>query len=207
MHNPKLPPVKVKLEGDVADSTLQLKEQSRDAEPLSPTARFFLSDEFYTTVLCALEFKDRMEIDELRTILSDTLLKHPRFHSRMEHRGHCKGGEQVWVRTNVDMAYHVVEGTPLDGCDNNEDSSAGAARAEGAAREAESAEGGARPAAEETRSAKCDSACYEAGSMDWHMRRLQHQPPFDASRPLWRVHLVPLPNGRSAALFRYEAIC
>ncbi|CAI5999259.1 unnamed protein product [Closterium sp. NIES-64] len=102
------------------------------------------------------------------------------------------------------MAYHVVEGTPPDGCDNNGDSSAGAARAEGAAREAESAEGGARPAAEETRGAKCDSACYEAGSMEWHMRRLQHQPPFDASRPLWRVHLVPLPNGRSAALFRGE---
>ncbi|CAI5977444.1 unnamed protein product [Closterium sp. NIES-64] len=202
MDNPKLPPVKVKLESDVADATLQPKEQRRDAEPLSPTARFFLSDEFYTTVLCALEFKDRMEIDELRTILSDTLLKHPRFHSRMEHRGRCKGGEQVWVRTTVDMAYHVVEGTPPDGCDNNGDSSAGAARAEGAAREAESAEGGARPAAEETRGAKCDSACYEAGSMEWHMRRLQHQPPFDASRPLWRVHLVPLPNGRSAALFR-----
>ncbi|CAI5503091.1 unnamed protein product [Closterium sp. Naga37s-1] len=211
MDYPKLPPVNVKLEGD---ATLQLKEQSRDAEPLSPTARFFLSDDFYTTVLCALEFKDRMEIDELRAILSDTLLKHPRFHSRMEHRGRCKGGEQVWVRSTVDMAYHVVEGTPPDGGDNNEggaehsvtqtderDSSAEAAGSmERATRPAQS-EGCAKPAADTT-SASQESACYEAGSMEWHMRRLQHQPPFDASRPLWRVHLVPLPHGRSAALFR-----
>ncbi|CAI5480792.1 unnamed protein product [Closterium sp. Yama58-4] len=209
-----LPPVKVKFKGDDLDASLQLKEPSRDAEPLSPTARFFLSDEFYTTVLCALEFKDRMEIGELRTILSDTLLKHPRFHSRMEHRGRCKGGDQVWVRTTVDMAYHVVEGTQPDGCDNNEvgakpsiaktdecDSSAEKAHEEGAASRLTESEGGARPAAGAT-SSSGNSACYEAGSMEWHMRRLQHHPPFDASRPLWRVHLVPLPHGRSAALFR-----
>ncbi|CAI5476798.1 unnamed protein product [Closterium sp. Yama58-4] len=215
--------MKVKLEGDASDASLQLKEPSRDAEPLSPTARFFLSDEFYTTIMCALEFNDRMEIGELRTILSDTLLKHPRFHSRMESRGGCKGGEQVWVRTTVDMAYHVVEGTQPDECDNNANSaersgaqtedergsSAGTAEgtqrpaeSEEASREEESAEGGAKPVEAKARSASRESACYEAGSMEWHMRRLQHHPPFDASRPLWRVHLVPLPHGRSAALFR-----
>ncbi|GJP40952.1 hypothetical protein CLOM_g607 [Closterium sp. NIES-68] len=188
MDHPKLAPVKVKpqcAEGDAADAaSTQLNEQSDSAQPLSPTARLFLSDVFYTTVLCALEFKDRLAIDELRTILSDTLLKHPRFHSRMEKRG-CKGGEQVWVRTQVDLAYHVVEGTESDQCDSNE----GAAPAEGAASPAES------------RSADSESPCYEEGSVEWHMRRLQHMPPFDPSRPFWRVHLVSLPHGRSAALF------
>ncbi|GJP40949.1 hypothetical protein CLOM_g606 [Closterium sp. NIES-68] len=189
MDHPKLAPVKVKpqcAEGDAADAaSTQLNEQSDSAQPLSPTARFFLSDVFYTTVLCALEFKDRLAIDELRTILSDTLLKHPRFHSRMEKRG-CNGGEQVWVRTQVDLAYHVVEGTESDQCDSNE----GAGGAEEAARPAES------------RSAESESPCCEEGSVEWHMRRLQHMPPFDPSHPLWRVHLVSLPHGRSAALFR-----
>ncbi|CAI5476800.1 unnamed protein product [Closterium sp. Yama58-4] len=239
MFNPKLPPIKVKPEADDSDASLQLKEPSRDAEPLSPTARFYLSDEFYTTITCALELKDRMEIGELRTILSDTLLKHP----RTEHRGRCKDGEQVWVRTTVDMAYHVVEGTQPDGYDNNADS----AERSGAQPDDERGTTSLVPARLETRSRRppivlhlrttmteysgpsyddkfddeelgrkvlsnpllsalafsaMESACYEAGSMEWHMRRLQHQKPLDASRPLWRVYLVPLPHGRSAALFR-----
>lgn len=51
--------------------------------PVTPTGRLFLHDDFYTIILCALEFRDRMELDHLRAVLRDTLAHHPRFHSKV----------------------------------------------------------------------------------------------------------------------------
>ncbi|CAI5457729.1 unnamed protein product [Closterium sp. Yama58-4] len=78
-------------------------------EPVSPVGRLFLDDGFYTTILCVLEFKNEMEIKELRDILQHTLLQHPRFHSRLVS---SPGGVPAWVlmdAADVDLEYHVVE--------------------------------------------------------------------------------------------------
>ncbi|CAI5978473.1 unnamed protein product [Closterium sp. NIES-64] len=83
-------------------------------EPVSPVGRLFLDNGFYTTILCVLEFKNEMEIKELRDILEHTLLQHPRFHSRLVS---SPGGVPAWVlmdAADVDLEYHVVEEEAAD---------------------------------------------------------------------------------------------
>lgn len=85
----RLRPVKTKHADDAAgnDDGSDEKKGSDSADdvdpPVSPTGRLFLHDDFYTTILCALEFQNKMELEDLRAVLSDTLVHHPRFHSRV----------------------------------------------------------------------------------------------------------------------------
>ncbi|CAI7789180.1 unnamed protein product [Closterium sp. NIES-53] len=164
-------------------------------EPVSPVGRLFLDDDFYTTILCVLEFKNEMEIKELRDILQHTLLQHPRFHSRLVS---SPGGVPAWVlmdAADVDLEYHVVEEEASD-VDSSQRHVAG-----------DEGGGGGGKGGEEERGGGGEGE----GALESQVVRLQSLPPFDPNRPLWQVHLIHLPAGtrpseprqrHSAAVFR-----
>ncbi|GJP47324.1 hypothetical protein CLOM_g6534 [Closterium sp. NIES-68] len=184
------------------------------SEPVSPVGRLFLDDSFYTTILCVLEFKNQMEIKELRDIMEHTLLQHPRFHSRL---ASSSGGVPGWVlmdAADVDLEYHVVEEEDAD-----VDSLCHVAEGEGEAllgrngeREGTGKGGEGEGGGEREGGGGGEEGGGEGeGALEAHVVRLQSLPPFDPNRPLWQVHLIHLPAGsrpseprqrHSAAVFR-----
>ncbi|CAI5936201.1 unnamed protein product [Closterium sp. NIES-65] len=141
-------------------------------EPVSPVGRLFLDNGFYTTILCVLEFKNEMEIKELREILEHTLLQHPRFHSRLVS---SPGGVPAWVlmdAADVDLEYHVVEEEAAD-VDSSQRHVAG-----------DEGGGGGGKGGEEERGGGGEGE----GALESQVVRLQSLPPFDPNRPLWQIH-------------------
>lgn len=90
---------------------------------LSPAARLFQSPRFNCYIIAIMGCKTRIDPEIIKQGLSQTLLKHPRFSSKLEReKGFLR--RKKWVRTTVTLNDHVfapkLESNENDNEDNNE---------------------------------------------------------------------------------------
>ncbi|EFJ35748.1 hypothetical protein SELMODRAFT_80096 [Selaginella moellendorffii] len=74
-------------------------------EPVTPAGRLFLQPDFYLTAQCILGFQNPIDLPALKSELSNTLAKHPRFSSLMRLNAR---GREIWVRTHVNIDDHII---------------------------------------------------------------------------------------------------
>ncbi|KAJ9175302.1 hypothetical protein P3X46_013869 [Hevea brasiliensis] len=88
-------------------------------EPLTPAGRLFLQPEMKTIIHCSLGFKYRIDIDEIKSTIKNSLMvKHPRFCSLLVRD---KNGFEHWRRTEIDIDRHIIlvdENSTTDGGDD-----------------------------------------------------------------------------------------
>ncbi|XP_010426433.1 PREDICTED: O-acyltransferase WSD1 [Camelina sativa] len=92
----------------VTSETTVRKEEEEEEQPLSPTARIFHAPEFNCYVIAVIGLKKKIEADVITEGLKQTLIRHPRFSSKLVSHGNKKRQTQSWVRTNVVASDHVV---------------------------------------------------------------------------------------------------
>ncbi|XP_057428587.1 wax ester synthase/diacylglycerol acyltransferase 11-like [Lotus japonicus] len=74
-------------------------------EPLSPAAQLFLAPSFNCYVIAMMGCKTKINPQVIKEGLCQTLLKHPRFTSKLEVR---KGRNTGWTLTTVNLDDHVI---------------------------------------------------------------------------------------------------
>lgn len=77
-------------------------------EPLSPGSRVFLEPVMNCCILVVMGTKTALDVEIIKEGLKDTLVKHPRFSSKLVVDTSKKGGNKTWVRTQVNMDDHVI---------------------------------------------------------------------------------------------------
>ncbi|KAK2453115.1 O-acyltransferase (WSD1) family protein [Trifolium repens] len=78
---------------------------SRDVDqPLSPAARLFHSPSFNCYVIAIIGCKTNINLQVIRDGLCQTLLKHPRFTSKLVK----KGRKTKWTQTTIDLDNHII---------------------------------------------------------------------------------------------------
>ncbi|XP_010555728.1 PREDICTED: O-acyltransferase WSD1-like [Tarenaya hassleriana] len=77
-----------------------------EEQPLSPFSRLFHSSDFNVTLLITLGCRTKCVVPAIIEGLKHTLIKHPRFSSKMEMDG-GKRGNPIWARTKVRVEDHV----------------------------------------------------------------------------------------------------
>ncbi|KAL1217269.1 Wax ester synthase/diacylglycerol acyltransferase 6 [Cardamine amara subsp. amara] len=92
---------------DTSETTMK-KEEEEEEQPLSPAARVFHSPEFNCYVIAVIGIKKKIEADVIIEGLKHTLIRHPRFSSKLVNNGNKKRQTQTWVRTNVVVEDHVI---------------------------------------------------------------------------------------------------
>ncbi|XP_024013738.1 O-acyltransferase WSD1 [Eutrema salsugineum] len=93
--------------GNIANITVEKKEEE-DEQPLSPAARLFHAPEFNCYIISVIGLKNKIKPDEIIQGIKQTLIKHPRFSSKLVNSGSNNRQEQKWVRTNVVAEDHVI---------------------------------------------------------------------------------------------------
>ncbi|XP_019058980.1 PREDICTED: O-acyltransferase WSD1-like isoform X2 [Tarenaya hassleriana] len=82
-------------------------EEEEEEEPLSPAARFFHAPEFNCYIISMMGCKIRIDVDVIIQGLKQTLIRHPRFSSKLVVDGN-KTQKHRWVRTEVNVEDHVI---------------------------------------------------------------------------------------------------
>ncbi|XP_027330572.1 O-acyltransferase WSD1-like isoform X1 [Abrus precatorius] len=77
---------------------------SREGEPLSPAAKLFHAPSLNCYVVAIMGCKTSINPQVIKEGLSQTLLKHPRFTSKMVK----KGRKTIWTPTTVDLDNHII---------------------------------------------------------------------------------------------------
>ncbi|XP_012570634.1 wax ester synthase/diacylglycerol acyltransferase 11-like isoform X2 [Cicer arietinum] len=77
---------------------------SREGEELSPAARLFHSPSFNCYVIAIIGCKTNINPQVIKQGLSQTLLKHPRFTSKLVK----KGRKSRWTPTTIDLDNHII---------------------------------------------------------------------------------------------------
>ncbi|KAJ8763593.1 hypothetical protein K2173_002476 [Erythroxylum novogranatense] len=92
-----------------------------DDDPVTPAGRLFLRPEMNTIIHCAIGVKNRLDLDTVKSLVSDSLMvKHPRFCSLLVRD---RNGVEHWRRTEIDIDRHiiVVDPTTKDTAENEGD--------------------------------------------------------------------------------------
>ncbi|KAF3531290.1 hypothetical protein DY000_02040469 [Brassica cretica] len=95
------------MEIKIPETTMR-KDEEEDEQPLSPAARVFHAPEFNCYVISVIGVKKKIEPDVIMEGLKQTLIRHPRFSSKMVSRRNKNSQTQIWVRTNVVVSDHVI---------------------------------------------------------------------------------------------------
>ncbi|XP_035542734.1 O-acyltransferase WSD1-like isoform X4 [Juglans regia] len=77
-------------------------------EPLSPAARFFHAPRFNVYIIAIMGFKTRINPDVVKAGLEQTLVKHPRFSSKMVVDGNKYCKNKKWTQTKVNLEDHII---------------------------------------------------------------------------------------------------
>ncbi|CAN0922493.1 Wax ester synthase/diacylglycerol acyltransferase 5 [Linum grandiflorum] len=77
------------------------------SEALSPAARLFHSPKFNCYIVAIMGYKTKINPAAVKSGLERTLIKHPRFSSKLVVDG-CKGRKMKWERTLVNLDDHIV---------------------------------------------------------------------------------------------------
>ncbi|KAG2329558.1 hypothetical protein Bca52824_000738 [Brassica carinata] len=96
-----------KIHLDIPEATVK-KTKEEEEQPLSPAARVFHAPEFNCYVITVIGVKKKIEPDVVIEGLKQTLIRHPRFSSKMDHKTNKNKQTQRWVRTNVVASDHVI---------------------------------------------------------------------------------------------------
>ncbi|CAN8254850.1 unnamed protein product [Cochlearia groenlandica] len=91
-----------------ACNTSEKTGEEEEDQPLSPAARVFHAPEFNCYVITVIGIKKKIEKDVIIEGLKQTLIKHPRFSSKLVTNGNKKRQTQKWVRTKVVVNDHVI---------------------------------------------------------------------------------------------------
>ncbi|KAM3681970.1 hypothetical protein ACB098_12G037100 [Castanea mollissima] len=78
-------------------------EEEEEEQPLSPAARLFHSPSFNCYIIAILGCNTKFKPDVIKSGLEQTLLKHPRFSSKL-----VADDGQRWTKTIVDLEDHVI---------------------------------------------------------------------------------------------------
>ncbi|KAL1197357.1 Wax ester synthase/diacylglycerol acyltransferase 6 [Cardamine amara subsp. amara] len=101
--------MEIKIEGDTSETrTVRKYEEVEQEIPLSPAARVFHAPKFNCYVITVVGFKRKIEPHVIIDGLKHTLIRHPRFSSKLVNNGKKKRQTQSWVRTNVVVEDHVI---------------------------------------------------------------------------------------------------
>ncbi|ESQ45618.1 hypothetical protein EUTSA_v10010299mg [Eutrema salsugineum] len=92
---------------DLSEATVS-KEEEEAEQPLSPAARVFHAPEFNCYVITVIGVKRKIEPDAIIEGLKQSLIRHPRFSSKLVNKRNKKRQTQRWVRTNVSANDHVI---------------------------------------------------------------------------------------------------
>ncbi|KAG7565002.1 O-acyltransferase WSD1 C-terminal [Arabidopsis suecica] len=98
--------MEIKTRLDTSETTVRKDEE--EEQPLSPAARVFHSPEFNCYVISVIGVKKKIEPDVIIEGLKQSLIRHPRFSSKLVSNGNKKRQTQSWVRTNVVVNDHVI---------------------------------------------------------------------------------------------------
>ncbi|KAG7627848.1 putative transferase [Arabidopsis thaliana] len=93
--------------GQIAETTVK-KEVEEEEQPLSPAARLFHAPEFNCYIISVVGLKNKIEPDMIIEGIKQTLMRHPRFSSKLVNNCNNNRQEQKWVRTNVVVEDHVI---------------------------------------------------------------------------------------------------
>ncbi|XP_019099697.1 PREDICTED: O-acyltransferase WSD1-like [Camelina sativa] len=83
-------------------------EEEEEEEPLSPAARLFHAPEFNCNIISVIGLNRKIEPDVIIEGIKQTLIRHPRFSSKLVNSWNKNRQEQKWVRTNVVVEDHVI---------------------------------------------------------------------------------------------------
>ncbi|CAL9247069.1 unnamed protein product [Arabidopsis halleri] len=102
--------MEIKTRRDTSETTVRKdgEEVDEEEQPLSPAARVFHSPEFNCYVISVIGVKKKIEPDVIIEGLKQSLIRHPRFSSKLVSNGNKKRQTQSWVRTNVVVNDHVI---------------------------------------------------------------------------------------------------
>ncbi|KAL9250229.1 Wax ester synthase/diacylglycerol acyltransferase 11-like protein [Drosera capensis] len=76
-------------------------------EPLSPYSRLFHTPSLDTCLIIIFGFATSLDLDALKIRLKETLIKHPRFSSKLVFDGDREKNPR-WVRTKVNLEEHLI---------------------------------------------------------------------------------------------------
>ncbi|KAK6946095.1 O-acyltransferase WSD1, C-terminal [Dillenia turbinata] len=78
----------------------------RDDEPLSPTGKLFLQQDFYEVINCVMGLETSIDVEAVKAELKESaMIKHPRFCSLLVRD---KNGNEHWRKTQVDLDKHLI---------------------------------------------------------------------------------------------------
>ncbi|CAD5325283.1 unnamed protein product [Arabidopsis thaliana] len=104
--------MEIKTRRDTSETSVRKddEEEVEEEQPLSPAARVFHAPEFNCYVISVIGIKKKIDPDVIIEGLKQTLIRHPRFSSKMVSTsvGNKKRQTQSWVRTNVVVTDHVI---------------------------------------------------------------------------------------------------
>uniref|UniRef100_A0A1J3DL02 O-acyltransferase WSD1 n=1 Tax=Noccaea caerulescens TaxID=107243 RepID=A0A1J3DL02_NOCCA len=100
--------MEIKIRRDTLKTTTMKEGEEGEEQPLSPAARVFHAPEFNCYVITVIGIKRKLEPDVIIEGLEQTLIRHPRFSSKLVNNGNKKRQTQKWVRTNVVVNDHVI---------------------------------------------------------------------------------------------------
>ncbi|CAN7059929.1 unnamed protein product [Brassica oleracea var. botrytis] len=98
--------MEIKIHRDIPEATV--KKTKEEEQPLSPAARVFHAPAFNCYVITVIGVKKKIEPDVIIEGLKQTLIRHPRFSSKMVNKTNKNKQTQRWVRTNVVTNNHVI---------------------------------------------------------------------------------------------------
>uniref|UniRef100_A0A7C9ELU2 Uncharacterized protein n=1 Tax=Opuntia streptacantha TaxID=393608 RepID=A0A7C9ELU2_OPUST len=98
-----LKPVKTKRE---VSSSAAAEQEEEVVEPLSPGARLFHAPQMSCCIIAEMGCKTKIDVEVLKEGAKQSLLKHPRFSSKLVFDG--KGKPIGWVRTPVNPDEHLI---------------------------------------------------------------------------------------------------
>ncbi|XP_042984578.1 wax ester synthase/diacylglycerol acyltransferase 11-like isoform X2 [Carya illinoinensis] len=84
------------------------RSSHHDEEPLSPAARFFQAPRFNVYIIAIVGCKTRINTDVVKAGLEQTLVKHPRFSSKMVVDGNKYCKNKKWTQTKVNLEDHII---------------------------------------------------------------------------------------------------
>ncbi|XP_042984585.1 wax ester synthase/diacylglycerol acyltransferase 5-like isoform X2 [Carya illinoinensis] len=84
------------------------RSSHHDEVPLSPAARFFQAPRFNVYIIAIVGCKTRINTDVVNAGLEKTLVKHPRFSSKMVVDGNKYCKNKKWTQTKVNLEDHII---------------------------------------------------------------------------------------------------
>ncbi|GAB2221943.1 hypothetical protein Droror1_Dr00013140 [Drosera rotundifolia] len=88
-------------------------------EPLSPGARVLHSPQMDSFIICMVGCNTRVDADVIKEGLKHTLIKHPRFSSKLVMNTN-NGKKEAWIRTKVNVEDHIIVPTLDPNMDNSD---------------------------------------------------------------------------------------